>query len=432
MSSTVHCPHFPACSGCSLIGTEYSRQLAGKVRAVSELFARVSLPGFEAEAVPAITPSPSPIAYRNRAKLVPACTHPLRTGLMGAPRAPIRLGLYRVGTHEVIDIPGCPVQMDGVNRAVEAVRAGLSRLNVSIYDEATNTGDLRFVTVRQGADTGELLVGFVTRKEGFPQGARLADQLGRHCRGVVGVVQNINPEAGNVIFGTTTRVIAGQPYFEEVVCGVRLRLGMTSFFQVNTGVAEKAYEAILAGLELSKDATLVDLYCGVGSIGLAAARAVRRVVGVEEALEAVELAKSAAAVNGLRNVEFRTGLVAEQLPRLTAEFKGGGGRTDTLSVVVNPPRKGLEAGVTDGLLRLGPRRIAYLSCAPPTLIRDLDRLAEGGYAVRRVELFDMFPQTEQVEILAILAPDGKRDYATLRRRRRGEGRGKEASEPWPN
>ncbi len=409
MASVVTCPHFPACSGCSSIGIEYAGQLEEKVRAVQRCFEGARLAGFDPASIQSMKTSPLPAGYRNRAKLVP------QRG--GAHR--VELGLYRLGTHEVIDIPDCPVQMAGVNRAAATVRTGLGMFGVSIYDEATHTGDLRFVTVRQGAATGELLIGFVTRADPFPQGTDLAEYVLTQCVGAVGVVQNINPTKGNVIFGRTSRVLAGRAYLEEVVCGVRLRLGMSSFFQVNTPVAQKAYEAIIKGLELCKEATLVDLYCGVGSIALAAAPHVARVIGVEELAESIELARAAAVGNGLGNVELRDGLVEELLADLAVELAGDRVAGKLLRVSVNPPRKGIDPTVGDELLKMKPGRIAYLSCEPVTLVRDLERLVQGGCALRHVELFDMFPQTQQVETLAILEPDESRDYVTIRHRGRG-------------
>lgn len=202
----------------------------------------------------------------------------------------IKLGLYRAGSHDVIDIPGCPVHMKGLNHAIEVIREGLGECDICLYDEVAHTGDLRFITLRQGVATAELLIGFVTRNRDFPGGDRLTRFVMDRCRNVVGVVQNINPEKGNVIFGPTNRLLAGRNHLEEIVCGVRVRLGLTSFFQVNTAVAEKAYEAIVRSLEPDNDMTLLDLYSGVGAIGLIASSHVRRIMAIEEVPEAIELA----------------------------------------------------------------------------------------------------------------------------------------------
>ena len=195
--------------------------------------------------------------------------------------------------------------------------------------------------------------------------------------------------------------------------------GLTSFFQVNTAVAEKAYAAIIGGLALRARDVLLDLYSGVGAVGLVAARHVERVYGIEEVSEAVEFARAASRTNSFKNTEFLAGLVEERLPALVGELRGRGLTGNRVAAVVNPPRKGVDRKVVGQLLEAMPGRIAYLSCSPMTLLRDLDHLVKGGYRVRRVELFDMFPQTELVETLAILEADSRADVAPLRRSRRG-------------
>ncbi|MGB2986008.1 MAG: 23S rRNA (uracil(1939)-C(5))-methyltransferase RlmD [Phycisphaerae bacterium] len=419
MATIVSCPHFPACSGCNSIGIDYAEQLEAKLCAVRGLFRRSSLRSVEATPIQSIAASPNPGAYRNRVKLVPARSISSRSPKRWATPAGtgrIILGLYKAGSHEVIDIPGCPTQMDGLNRAVEVIRTAIEKSSVCLYDEVQHTGDLRFVTARQGVATGEILIGFVTRTEEFPCGDQLACYVMNHCNGTVGVVQNINPKKGNVIFGSMNRLLAGRDHLEEVICGTRIRLGVTSFFQVNTAVAEKAYESILAYVTCKALAgeppvapghvTLLDLYAGVGTIGLVAARHVRQVYGIEEVGEAVGFARAAAHVNGVDNAVFQEGLVEQRLPQLTDRLRKEGVDRNRLVVVVNPPRKGLDARVIEQLLEAGPVRIAYLSCAPDTLLRDLVRFENGGYRVAHVELFDMFPQTGQVETLAIIASNG--------------------------
>ncbi|MCH8967021.1 MAG: 23S rRNA (uracil(1939)-C(5))-methyltransferase RlmD [Planctomycetes bacterium] len=401
MTTVLSCPHFPACSGCTAIGTPYTAQLAHKLAELQRHFAGPSLVPGEANAITQITASPNVEAYRNRVKLVPA--RAFRRGESSDSSASrVELGLYRASSHEVVDIPGCPIQMDGLNRAIETIRAGLNTFEIELYDEVSHTGDLRFITVRQGHATSELLVGFVTRTEQFPGGMELAQAVMQQCDGVIGVVQNINPDKGNVIFGSTNRLMVGRRYVVETVCGVRLRLGLRSFFQVNTPVAELAYGAIQRHLQLDHRTTLLDLYCGVGAIGLVTAGSVLRVIGMEAVSESIEFAREAARDNDLLNVEFRRGLVEERLPQVVTDLRRAGISAGRLAVVVNPPRKGLEHKVRRMLIQMGAIRIAYLSCSPPSLVRDLKYFLEGGYRLRYVEAFDMFPQTPQVETLAIL------------------------------
>ncbi len=206
------------------------------------------------------------------------------------------------------------------------------------------------------------------------------------------------------------------------MCETRVRLGLTSFFQVNTAVAEKAYEAIIEALDLREEDTLLDLYCGVGAIGLIAARAAGQVVGIEQNPEATTLAQTMRRENKLDNVNFMTGLVEQELPMLVGKLRCEGAGARRLVAAVNPPRKGVDARVIEALIEHRPDRIAYLSCAPLTLLRDLARLVEGGFRLRHVELFDMFPQTSQVETLAILTDATRDDDQPLRRGRRASRR----------
>ena len=306
-----------------------------------------------------------------------------------------------------MDIPGCPVQLEALNRAVESVRSCLEFYDVSLYDEVQHTGDLRFVSIRAARGGEELLLGLVTRDERVHRIEHLAVALMEDCPNLVGVVQNVNPAKGNVIFGPHNVLRAGRPYVEEEVCGLRVQLGLTSFFQVNTQVAALAYRAIVSGLELTAEDVLLDLYAGVGSISLIAAGAVREVVAIEEEGESYHYACAARAHNEIRNVAFQEGLVEDLLPDLLRTMRYHKLARERIALVVNPPRKGLHPRVIEALTAgvaqdHAPARLAYLSCSPPTLARDLQLLTRGGYRIFAIECFDMFPQTEQVETLALL------------------------------
>jgi len=415
MNAVVTCSRFPVCSGCDHIGIPYEDQLAVKLERVRDVFAHARLRGFDPMSIATIHPSPLQAGYRNRVKLV-------AFGGAGenaaGPDGVVRLGLYREDSHQVVDIPDCPVQAEGINRVVEVVRAGICDVGLSPYVEVTHEGTLRYVTVRQGIGTGDVLVGLVTRTEEREKVTALADYIVRRDESVVGVLQNVNEARGNVVFGSRTKLLNGQPFLEEIVCGVRIRLGMTSFFQVNTGVAEMAYATIRDRLGLSHDDVLIDLYSGVGAIGLTSAAHVGRLFGIEEVPEAVHLAIDAAKASGIRNAEFYMGQVEKRLERVLRRVRAGGAATNALKLAVNPPRKGIARQVVHAMCEAQPERIAYLSCAPQTLVRDLKSLKNGGYRIVSVELFDMFPQTEQVETLAVLRRAGDLPESPLRRRGR--------------
>ncbi|MCH7993520.1 MAG: 23S rRNA (uracil(1939)-C(5))-methyltransferase RlmD, partial [Planctomycetes bacterium] len=333
MESVVSCQWFPACSGCSAIGMSYGEQLATKLEQVRQLFVEAGIPGFDVDRMTKIHPSERVSGYRNRVRLVPAYKSPRSEVNRNSPSPTggattkgdgIALGLYREDSHVVVDIPQCPVHTAEINRVLEDIRSGIESAGLRIYDESTHRGDLRFVTVRQGINTGELLVGLVTRTDSRAGVQEVADHIVSRNAKVEGVLQNINPRPGNVVFGAKTTLLTGREYLEELVCDVRIRLGLTSFFQVNTGVAEQAYRAIQDGLMLSADDVLLDLYCGVGSIGLTTARHVSKVIGIEEVGEAVHFAIDAARANGIRNAEFQVGKVEDRLPRLVKHLQREG------------------------------------------------------------------------------------------------------------
>jgi 23S rRNA (uracil1939-C5)-methyltransferase len=414
MNDVITCSWFPRCSGCDRIGVPYEEQLAAKLERVRDVFAYARLRDFDPMDIATIHPSPLRAGYRNRVKLVAAgrSANDRKTAGDG-----VALGLYREDSHEVVDIPDCPVHIDGINTVIEVIRAGIDHVSLPLYDETTREGELRFVTVRVGVGTGDILVGLITKSQCGAEVEALADYIVQRDASVVGVLHNVNPARGNVVFGRQTRLLTGQPFVEEVVCGVRVRLGLTSFFQVNTGVAQAAYEAIRDRLDLSDSDTLLDLYCGVGAIGLTAAHHVGRVFGIEEVPEAVHLAIEAAKANGVGNAEFHVGRVEDRLPRVLKNLSRGGVVESVLKLAVNPPRKGIVRRVAEAICEARPARIAYLSCAPVTLVRDLKWLMRGGYHLKSVELFDMFPQTDQVETLAVLERNDELLVRPVRRRR---------------
>ena len=269
MESIVSCTWFPACSGCTAIGTPYEEQLTAKLAQVRRMFANARIQGFDADRITKIHPSECISGYRNRVRLVPAYKtppgemnrdSPSSTGEATASSGGIAIGLYREDSHVVVDIPQCPIQTAEINRVLEDVRSGIELAGLRIYNESKHRGDLRFVTVRQGINTGELLVGLVTRTDSREDVQEVADHIVSRNARVEGVLQNINKRPGNVVFGAKTTLLTGREYVEELVCDVRIRLGLTSFFQVNTGVAQQAYRAIQDGLMLSADDVLVDLY----------------------------------------------------------------------------------------------------------------------------------------------------------------------------
>jgi 23S rRNA (uracil1939-C5)-methyltransferase len=376
------CAAFGSCGGCVLQHLDVGAQLAWKrerlrraVAAHAALAGVVVAPG---------VPSPHPLGYRNRSKLVCA-----------AQDGRVVLGAFAPRSHDVVDLAGCRVSEAPLEALATRLRILLAEGSVAPYDERTFAGTLRHVVLRAN-HAGEVLVVLVVARPDAPGVAALARRLRDEHPEVAGVVENVNRTRGNVIYGQddgADRVLEGAGALEERVGEVRLRLSPRAFFQANREVAALAYAAIARAVAPRPGEHIVDAYCGVGGIALTLARAAAvDVLGIEEHGAAIADATASAALNGVAGARFVAGDVAVRLRDVT--------RADI--VVLNPPRKGCGAAALVEVARLRPRVIAYLSCDPDTLARDLAALGARGYRVREVTPFDMLPHTPHVEALAVL------------------------------
>lgn len=378
------CPHHPRCEGCPLIAQPYADQLRRKRDMVETALAGVLGPG-TVEILPIIG-APTPFAYRNQAKLVL-----LRT------RAGVVAGLYAPGTHRVVNIPTCPVHHPTINRVVALTTSLLEAAEVSIYDERTAAGALRYLVVRYSFWLRQAQVIFVAARP--PAGIDdLARALRRRCRGVVSLMLNINPSHGNVIFGSRWHSLGGDNGIVERVGTLKLHARAGSFIQANPWVAGRLYHTASQWASGSGTETLVDLYAGIGGVALTVARNVRRAYAVEENEIAIGDVRSNARRNGIGNLRALAGRVEHVLPQLRRDL----GSADV--VAMNPPRTGVQPNVIAEVAALRPRAVLYLSCDASTLARDLARLQQHGYRCVRVQPADMLPQTAHVECLALAVP----------------------------
>lgn len=377
------CRAFGACGGCVLQHWQVQAQLGWKTGRVSASFARHERLG----AVP-ISPcvaSPRTLGYRNSAKLVAA--QAIQGGL--------RLGAFAPRSHNVVDLRGCAIVEAPLDEVAIALRDVLEEAGVAPYDERRLTGDLRYAVLRVNFE-GAVLVTLVTARPDWPVGRAVAAALRARCPSVAGVIQNINPTRGNVIYGDDERTLDGATALTERIGAVKLRLSSRAFFQANRDVAGLVYgqigEAVAAAAAQEPVARLVDVYGGVGGIALTLAPLAGEVIGIESNAGAVGDATAAARDNGIVNARFLAGDAAEQLRALD--------RADVM--VLNPPRRGCAPAVLAEVLRLQPRLVAYLSCDPETLARDLAHLYGSNYRVRSVTPFDMLPHTPHIEALALV------------------------------
>lgn len=372
------------CGGCQWQAVSYPRQLKAKEQQVQSTLERIG--GFEIVPMQPIVASAQPLGYRNKV------TYPLARGRDGV----VKAGYYRRGTHQIVNLNQCPIQNESLNPLLVDVKTAIKTRGWSLYNEKKHQGRLRHLALRAGQHTDQEMLTLVTTGY-LPEIKDQAEQWLAKYPNLVGVCLNINPDQTNKIFGDETRCLAGQPYLEEIFLGLRLRIQPTTFFQVNTAQAEALVGIILERLNLQGNETIIDTYCGIGTLSLPIAQQAARCIGIESQEESVAQARQNAALNGLQNTEFFAGAVEHLLLDISAQ------QASPIDVVVlDPPRKGCDRNVLDALTEISPARIVYMSCNPATLARDLKVLCSQGYGLKMVQPADFFPQTSHVECVAFL------------------------------
>jgi 23S rRNA (uracil1939-C5)-methyltransferase len=398
----LDCPHFPPCAGCPKIPVPYAEQLDDKRnRFIEELRPLLAADVAPETFVNETVPSPRLAGYRNQARLV------FRQMSRGG-HSHIGLGLYVPGTHRVIHIPNCPIQPDRLNAVAASVVHFAESMQLTVYDERTGMGCLRYLALRCDRGRKHVLVTIIVADDVGKPLRTLAERVRARHPEVVGVGLHVNARHSNVLFAGDDAWMLGADRLEDTVGSFQLFVSQRSFLQVNHAPAEWIYAKLaeqLAGTGVgSGDGTsdiVLDLYCGVGGIALHLAREGRLVVGVEAASDAVEDARRAAHRNGVANVRFVTADVAAFL-REPASSGVDLAAKPVSAVVLNPPRAGCGAEVMRAVAALGPAQIAYVSCRPFSLVRDLREL-DGRYAVNAAWPIDMIPLTPHIESLTLLS-----------------------------
>lgn len=378
------CPIYRRCGGCAAQHMAYEETLLYKRRQVQDCLTRIG--GLDVQ-VPPVLGMDDPWHYRNKGAF-PVGGH------AGAPR----IGFYAPRSHDLIDLPptGCAIQREEANACVRAVREWMRQSGAAPYDEAAHSGLVRHVMARV-SQSGEVLFVLVVNGERVPQPELLVALLRRAVPTLTGAMLSVNTARTNVILGGRILPLWGCDYMIDELCGLRFRVSPLSFFQVNPAQTQRLYELALEFAALTGGETVVDAYCGAGTISLLLARRAAHVVGIEIVEAAVRDARDNAARNGIANAEFIAGASEEVLPRLVAQ----GLRPDV--AVVDPPRKGCEEPVLRAIAAAAPARIVYVSCNPATLARDAAVLASLGYAPARVQCVDMFCWTGAVETVLLFS-----------------------------
>lgn len=373
------CPQSKLCGGCAFQHMDYQEECRLKAERVRQALNRL---GGEALEAMDLLPAPETRGYRNKAQ------YPVAQEKQRA-----IAGFYREGTHQVVSCPQCGILAPEMDAVRDAVVDYMNQYRVSAYDEGTGTGLVRHIYVRKGWVSGQLLVCLVVNGTRLPRQEALLERLQR-IPGFATLVLSVHQKPGNAVLGNTFHTLFGPGWIEDTLCGLTFRLSPRSFYQVNHDQAERLYHLAMEGAGIQKTDIVLDLYCGVGTITLAMAKAAGRVIGVEVEPQAVADARDNARRNGIENAEFFCGDAGQAAVSLREQ-----GLTPDV-VVVDPPRKGLSPDVIQALAQMSPRKIVYISCDPATLARDVALLKVQGFQLLEARAVDMFPRCAHVETVA--------------------------------
>ena len=389
------CPLYKNCGGCQLQHMSYAAQLKWKRQQVVDAVERIGKLGgikiFETLGME------NPLRYRNKmqfpvGKAMRNAQCVVRND-SGRGKDELVIGCYARGSHKIIDTTSCLIQNAGNDKILAAVRAVAKKFNLQPYDEDTHKGFLRHVMSRVGCN-GELMIVLVTATKNFPNEKNFVRALLKEIPNVTSIQQNVQTFRNNVILGRDTKILYGKPTIHDKIGGLSFNISARSFFQVNTAQAEVLYKTAQDFAELRGNETIIDAYCGTGTISLFMAKKARKVVGVEVVSSAVADAKKNSRENNIRNAEFIVGDAVNVLPKI---FDAG---VYAEVVIVDPPRAGCDRKVLETFAAMKPEKIIYVSCNPATLARDLKILDELGYRTKKIQPVDMFPFTSHVESVA--------------------------------
>lgn len=383
----VDCAVAGPCGGCSLRHLDYAAELRAKQESVADAFRRIG--GLDVPVLDAL-PSPEVDRYRNKVQF------PVGRDKDGAPC----IGFYAGRTHRIVPCPDCKLQPGVLNDIGNTLCAFFAAHGIQPYDEERGKGLVRHIFLRRGAHSGQTMVCLVCTRPKLPHSDELVALLREKFRDIATILINVNAKKTNVILGEESVTLYGPGCIEDTLCGVPVRLGPLSFYQVNTLAAERLYGVAAEYAQLEPDDVLLDLYCGMGTIGLSMAGHCRELIGVEIIPEAIDSAKANAARMGdavAAKSRFFCADAGEAAARLAAE----GLRPDV--IMLDPPRKGCDETTLSAVVQMSPRRVVYVSCNPSTAARDAAWLGQHGYRAEKVQPVDLFPRTKHVECVIALS-----------------------------
>ena len=383
----VDCPVAGPCGGCSLRHLDYAAELRAKQESVLDAFRRIG--GLEVPVLD-ILPSPEVDRYRNKVQF------PVGVDKNGAPC----IGFYAGRTHRIVPCPDCKLQPGVLNEIGNALCAFFAQQGIRPYDEQSGKGLVRHIFLRRGAHSGQIMVCLVCTRAKLPHAEQLCTALREQFPAISTILLNVNAKNTNVILGGENHILYGPGYIEDTLCGVPVRLGPLSFYQVNTLAAERLYGVAAQYAQLTPDDALLDLYCGMGTIGLSMADQCRELIGVEIVPEAIESAKANAARMG-KAVAAKSRFFCADAGQAATQLAAEGLHPDI--VMLDPPRKGCDEATLSAVVRMSPRRVVYVSCNPATAARDAAWLEQNGYHAEKVQPVDLFPRTKHCECVIALS-----------------------------
>ncbi len=377
------CSHYGQCGGCQLQHISYPYQLKFKTGLVRDTLKKIA--SIPENKITEIAGMKHPTYYRNKAQIQ-----------VGLQENIPKVGYFTSGSHTIIEADNCLIQNEGNNKITVVFKELISKYNLSIYNKKTGRGLIRHVISKVSSYSEEIMVIIVTNGKQLPHGNKIIEELKSKIPEITSIIQNINTRKENVILGKQNVLLYGKEYITEKIGDLFFRISPQAFFQVNTTQTKVLYDFLLDMAELTGKETVMDLYCGTGSIALYLAAGVQKVYGIEINPDAIKDARLNADINKLVNSKFFEGRVENVLPLLMKK----GIKPDI--IVVDPPRKGCAPELLDTILHAVPEKIIYVSCNPSTLARDLKILCDELYDVVEIQPVDMFPYTSHVECLVML------------------------------
>ena len=396
------CPIMHECGGCETLNRPYKKQLAAKQAAMGELFAPLcKRAGITVDPIRGMGATygdegkyPSPRAFRYKAA----------TPFAPGPRGKVRCGFYQRGTHDIIPLANCAIEAPGARDILNRIARIAELLDISAYNEDTHRGILRYAIVRAGWRTNEIMVTVVTSRGKFNHSEEFFRGIANISPNIVCVAQNMNGKVTNAILGPDTVVVSGRNCLHDKLLGCDFDISPTAFYQTNPEQTELLYQIAIEGMNLHAGDVLLDAYCGSGTIGICAAKAADKagrpitLFGVERNPAGIADANRNAQLNGLGASAW---FVEDDATEYMLDAAENHERVDVLSI--DPPRAGSTPDFLEAAIKLGPRRIVYISCNPKTQARDLVPLMDAGYRLLSITPVDMFPHTSHVETVAVLA-----------------------------